>query len=286
MSGTPHGPIWITGGLGLIGHCLTLSAPQYAPTLRARPLARGDLDLTRFDDVARLFEAEHPSAVIHCAALSRNPDCEANPALARRINVEATAHLAELAAAIPFIFFSTDLVFDGEKGCYREDDPLNPLSVYGETKANAEQAVRQNPLHAIVRISLTGGISPKGDRGFNEEMKNAWRAGKTLNLFTDEFRCPAPATIVARAIWDLLQKGAAGVFHLCGAEKLSRYEIGRLLAEAHPELRAKIQPGSRNEYQGPPRPRDTSMDCSKIQRLLSFPPPRFSEWLRADATGF
>jgi dTDP-4-dehydrorhamnose reductase len=158
--------------------------------------------------------------------------------------------------------------------------------VYGETKALAEQIILRNSRHTVLRISLTGGASPKGDRGFNEEMKNAWRSGKSLNLFTDEYRCPAAAAVVARAVWEILAREASGVFHLCGSEKLSRCDIGRLLAQAHPELQPKINPASRQDYHGPKRPADTSMDCSKIQPLLSFPLPRFSEWLREDKTGF
>jgi dTDP-4-dehydrorhamnose reductase len=117
-------------------------------------------------------------------------------------------------------------------------------------------------------------------------MKNAWRAGKSLNLFVDEFRCPTAAPIVARAVWELVAKSAAGTFHLCSPEKVSRYELGRLLAERHPELNPKIIAGSRKDYQGPPRPRDTSLNCAKVQRLLTFPLPRFADWFREDTTGF
>jgi dTDP-4-dehydrorhamnose reductase len=270
----------------LIGNELVLSAPALIPSIRARGLKREDLDLTDFRTVEKLFRKEQPSAIIHCAALSRNPACEADPSAARRINVDATTFLAELSGNIPFLFFSTDLVFDGNKGNYIEEDAPNPLSVYGETKAEAEETVRRHPRPVIVRISLTGGASPKGDRGFNEEMKNAWRAGKELNLFTDEFRCPAAAPVIARAVWELAARDITGTFHLCGAEKLSRYDVGLLLAERHPELHARIKAGSRRDYKGPPRPADTSMNCSKVQRELSFPLPSFSDWLRADTSSF
>lgn len=255
-------------------------------TQRARGLTHADLDLLNFPDVERLFRQERPAAVIHCAAISRSVQSQGAPDLARRVNVDATAHLAQLAADIPFVFFSTDLVFDGEKGDYLEGDEPNPLSAYAETKVTAEEIVRRHPRHCIVRISLTGGTSPKGDRGFNEEVKNAWRAGRTLDLFVDEFRCPAAAPVVARSVWELLSAGAIGTYHLCGAEKLSRYEIGQLLAERHPDLNPKMIAGSRRDYKGPPRPRDTSLNCGKVQRLLSFPLPRFSDWLRNDQTGF
>ena len=197
-----------------------------------------------------------------------------------------TRHLLDLACDIPFIFFSTDLVFDGNKGNYVEQDLPRPLSVYAQTKASAEDLVRRHPQHIIVRISLTGGRSPSGNRGFNEEMKNAWRAGKTLNLFTDEFRCPASADVIARAVWELVSQGARGTFHLCGAERLSRFEIGQILASKHPLLTPKINAASRSTYQGPTRPPDTSMNCAKAQALLSFELPRFSEWLARDTSGF
>ena len=83
----------------------------------------------------------HPDVVIHCAAQSRTGPCQQDPILARRINVEATSLLAELAAEIPFLFMSSDQVFDGSKGWYVETDPVNPLNVYGETKAEAERIV-------------------------------------------------------------------------------------------------------------------------------------------------
>jgi dTDP-4-dehydrorhamnose reductase len=104
-----------------------------------------------------------------------------------------------------------------------------------------------------------------------------------LVLFEDEFRCPIPAEITARAIWEII--GQAGLFHLCGAERLSRYEIGELIAANRPELKPKIVRGSLRDYKGSPRSPDTSMSCAKIQQLLSFPLPRFSDWVRAQPIG-
>jgi dTDP-4-dehydrorhamnose reductase len=274
------GSVWITGAGGLIGSELVRQGS------RARGLRRDEVDLLEFEKVEALFKKERPGLIIHCAAISRSVDSQGEPGRAWRVNVDATRQLVELAADIPFIFFSTDLVFDGAKGNYVEDDPPNPLSTYAETKMAAEETVRRHPRHCIVRISLTGGISPKGDRGFNEEMKNAWRQGKTLNLFVDEYRCPSAAEVIGRAVWELAAQHAVGIFHLCGAERLSRYQIGELLARRHPELQPKIIASSRREYKGPPRPPDTSMNCNKVQKLLSFRLPRFSEWLNNDQSGF
>jgi len=161
--------VWVTGAGGLIGSELVRSASEWAGDLQPRGLSHAEIELLDFPGVERLFRAERPGAIIHCAAVSRSVVCESEPSFARRTNVEATRVLLDLAAEIPFIFFSTDLVFDGEKGDYVEEDSPNPLSVYGETKMAAEEIVRRHPRGCIVRISLTGGHSPKGDRGFNEK---------------------------------------------------------------------------------------------------------------------
>lgn len=274
---------WITGAGGLLGNQFVSTAPTFAPAWRVRGLSRTDADLLDPSAVSALFQRERPHLVIHCAALSKSPACEANPELARRSNVEATHRLLELAGSIPFVFFSTDLVFDGERGNYVEEDQPNPLSVYAETKVQAEGLVRKHSLHTIVRISLNGGKSPSGNSAFNEEMKKGWAEGKSFNLFTDEFRNPMAASVTTRAVWELVNQNAHGTYHLCGSERLSRYEIGRLLAERHPGLKPNIVSSSRKSYSGPPRPRDTSLNCAKVQSRLSFQLPRFSEWLKTNS---
>ena len=198
--------------------------------------------------------------------------------LARRINVDATALLAELARDIPFIFFSSDLVFDGKKGRYVETDPVSPVNVYGETKVAAERMVLANPKHSVIRTSLNAGRSPTGDRSFVEEMRRAMEAGLPLTLFTDEYRCPIPANATARALWELVRANRPGLYHLVGAERLSRWEIGQLLLTRWPDLKTDIRPGSLKDYRGGPRAADVSLDCGKIQALLSFPLPSFREW--------
>lgn len=271
---------WITGAGGLIGNYLVQTAPQFAPRWSAQGLTRASLDLLDVDAVRQTFSQQRPKLVLHCAAMSRSPDCQANPQLARRINVDATAVLAELARDIPFVFFSSDLVFDGRAGNYDEAATVNPLSVYAETKVAAENIVLANPRHTVIRTSLNGGTSSTGDRGFNEQMRQAWQAGQTLKLFTDEFRCPIPAVVTAQAIWELVNNGATGLFHIAGAERLSRVQMGCLIAARWPQLNPKIEANSRKEYQGAPRPADTSLNCAKAQKLLSFPLPGLTSWLR------
>lgn len=273
--------VWITGAGGLLGNYLLQTAATFAPGLQVVGLTRSDLDVTDATAVAERFRSDAPGLVIHCAALSRSPDCQANPEFAHKINVEATALLAKLAADAELLFFSSDLVFDGRQGNYDETAPVNPLSVYARTKVEAEKIVLANPNHIVVRTSLNGGLSPTGDRGFNEQIRKGWQAGKPLALFTDEFRCPIPAVVTARAVWELVQQHRPGLYHLAGRERLSRWQIGQLLAARWPQLKPHIIPGSAAGFPGVPRSPDTSLNSAKIQRLLSFPLAGLTEWLAA-----
>jgi len=278
----PHKLAWITGANGLIGNYLVRTAAKFAPAWRLRALTRAQLDLLNFAAVRREFQQDQPHLVIHCAALTDIAEAQAKPALTRRINVETTQLLAELATGIRLVFFSTDHVFDGRKGNYIETDPVNPIHVYGETKVAAEQFVLQNPRHLVVRTSINGGISHKGNRGFNEQLRLAWKTGRKMKLFTDEFRSPIFAGETARAVWELVAQNHTGLFHIAGAERLSRWQIGQLLASRWPEAKANIEPGSAKDFPGPTRAPDTSFNVSKVQKVLSMPLPGLTEWLAAN----
>lgn len=267
----------------MIGHALVRTASEFAPRFAIAALTRQALDLSDFTGLVEKFKADKPQLVIHCAALSKTPACHENPALAWRLNFEVTRLLASLAADVPMYFFSTDLVFDGRKGGYVESDLPNPLSVYAETKVAAEQVILKNPRHTVVRTSLNFGQSPTGDRAFNEEMVLAWKRGVVLRLFVDEFRCPIPARITARAVWELVQAGGAGLFHLAGAEKISRWEIGQLIARRYADLPPRMEAVSIRDFLESNRPPDTSLCCDKIQRRLSFALPGFSHFLSLES---
>lgn len=270
----------VTGAAGLIGQYCVKSASRWAPEWDVRGLSRADLDLTDHVAVERNWQSTKPQLVIHCAALSRTKDCEQNPQLARRINVDATAYLARLSKDIPFIFLSSGEVFDGKRGWYREEDAPNPINFYGKTKLEAEQFVLQNPRHTVVRIVLTAGTSQNGDRSFVEDMCRAAKSGKRVTLYGDEFRCPLPAGVIARAIWELTGKDRPGLYHLGGRERLSRWEIGQALLPWYPELQERLMEGRARDHTGAPRPTDLSLNCEKIQALLSFPIPGFRSWLK------
>lgn len=269
----------VTGAAGLIGQYLIKNAGRWVPGWEVYGLSRAELDLTDHAAVEQAWQRFNPSAVIHCAAISRTKDCEQEPQRARRVNVDATAHLAALSKDIPFLFLSSGEVFDGQHGWYREDDKPAPINVYGHTKLEAEQRVLLNPRHTVVRIVLTAGTSQQGDRSFVEEMCRAARNGQRVTLYGDEFRCPLPAGAIARALWELLTKDVPGLYHLGGRERLSRWEIGQALAPWYPELQGSLVEASSRSHVGAPRPADLSLTCDKIQSLLSFPLLGFRRWL-------
>jgi dTDP-4-dehydrorhamnose reductase len=128
---------------------------------------------------------------------------------------------------------------------------------------------------------LNAGVSPTRDRGFNEELRRVWEAGKSARLFVDEFRSPMAAIETVKAVWQLVQKNARGLYHVAGSEHLSRWRIGELLAARWPELNAKLEPASLKEYSGPPRAPDTSLNCTKAEALLGYRLPGFSSWLES-----
>lgn len=272
----------VTGSGGLIGSYLVGSATRWMPDWRVVGLTRDELDLTDQPAVKGMWQRLHPEAIVHCAAISKALACDRDPDLARRVNVEATSHLADLASGsgARLLFLSTDHVFNGRQGSYTETDPVSPQTVYGKTKVAAERRILAHERHLVLRTSLNAGLSPTGDRSFVEELILAWRVRQSLTLFTDEYRCPIPAAVTARAIWELIVTAPPGLYHLAGPERLSRWELGQLIASLYPELEPSLRSGTLRDYAGPPRSPDLSLKCDKIRRHLSFQLPGFRSWLQ------
>ena len=241
------------------------------------------VDLADPDAIATAFRAAQPDIVLHAGAMARLADCHRDPARAWRVNARGTSVLAELvsAAKARLVMVSTDLVFDGEKGWYREEDPPGPLSEYGRTKAAAEDAVLAAG-GVVVRVSLLFGPSLNGRPSFFTEQVDALLAGRPITLFADEWRTPLSLATAARALVELARSGFSGLLHLGGPERLSRLEMGRKLAEALNADPAVIHEARRDDLPSPePRPRDTSL-CSDRWRALipSLPWPSYAEAVR------
>ena len=162
--------VLITGAAGLIGHYLLTTAPRWAPQWEVRGITRQDVDLTDAGAVRRLWRDLHPQVVIHCAAQSRTGPCQQDPDPGATHQRGGHRAPRRTRGGDSLLFLSSDQVFDGAKGWYVETDPVNPLNVYGETKAEAERIVLQNPRHSVIRVALNAGTSQTGDRSFVEDM--------------------------------------------------------------------------------------------------------------------
>jgi dTDP-4-dehydrorhamnose reductase len=219
---------------------------------------------------ARLDEAD-PDVVIHAAAISSAEVAHRDPARCEAVNVGATRHLSEWTARNHrrLVFTSTDLVFDGQKGWYREDDQAVPTLDYGRTKRAAEDSVLANPDGLVVRISLVYGPSHPGREGFFDRAIASMRAGLCRAFFADEYRTPIDYVTVSRILARLVESPATGLLHVGGPERLSRYELMRRSAAAlgiDPSLvRANLRADVPSTEA---RPADLSLDTSRLRNLL------------------
>jgi dTDP-4-dehydrorhamnose reductase len=228
------------------------------------------------DDVALagLLRSSRPEAVLHAAAIGQANRCQERPDEAHRVNAVLPGTIGRLCRerGLRLVALSTDLVFGGDRAFVREVDPARPLSVYGRTKLAGEEAVLAAcPSAAVARVALTLGRG-HGARGTSTESV-AWaiRAGRTVRLFTDEYRTPVDAESLADAVALLLERGGAGLFHLGGRERISRHELGLRVARALGLAEPGIVAGRQSDHTGPdPRAADVSLDSSRARAELGW----------------
>lgn len=243
-------------------------------------------DITDYISLGNYFEDIEPDAVIHLAAISDANVCQQEKELSYAVNVEATKNLAGLCSDynIPFVFTSTDLVFDGLKGNYTEEDAPNPVNAYGEQKVIAEQEVaRIYPPSGIFRLPLMFGFAEAGNANYLQKFVQGLKQGEPARLFTDEYRSVCGAASVSKGILQLL--GYAGVLHVAAAEKLSRYQFGVLAANAYGLDKNLLQACLQSDVKmAAARPPDVSLNISKALSL-GYTPRTVAEELRQVANG-
>jgi dTDP-4-dehydrorhamnose reductase len=228
--------ILITGASGLLGLNTALEAAKEQQVFgqvnsqRLNTTAFGVIqaDLLVPGAIQRLLEHTQPDWVIHCAALANVDLCETDPQQAQQLNSEVPGELAEYVArgGARLIHVSTDAVFDGQVGDYREQDAPNPLGVYARSKLAGEQAVTAaNPQAIIARVNLFG-WSLFGKRSLAEFFFNNLKAKKPCMGFTDVFFCPMLANDLGIVFLKMLEAGLSGLYHTVGSQCLSKYEFG------------------------------------------------------------
>lgn len=274
----------VTGASGFLGWniCMKLkNAWDITGTFSSHPVhiegvTIRHVDLTRSRDVKRIFEETKPDAVIHTAAVASPDYCQTHRSESYKINVNAAVTVAGLCAdrAIPLAFTSTDLVFDGRRGMYSEEDPVNPVNVYGEQKALAEQNVLETyPDAAVCRMPLMLGLPSPAYNSTLQSMVTALKDGSELTLFIDEFRSPVSAGTAASGLMIALTN-VHGVIHLGGRDRISRYDLGVMLADILNFDPSTIRAYRQKDIAFPaPRAADVSLDSSKAFALGFDPMP-------------
>lgn len=289
--------ILVTGSNGLLGQKL-IAALRNNPAMELVATSRGEdrtpepggyaylaMDCTDEAAVHRAFDEAHPDVVIHTAAMTNVDACELDPKGCHLQNVTAVGYMVAAARNIDahFIHLSTDFIFDGEKGPYREEDDPHPLSIYGQSKLDAERIVITSGLRrwAIVRTIIVFGVA----RGLSRSnvvlwAKSALEKGQPIKVVDDQWRMPTLAEDLADGCIRIAELGATGIFNLCGPDGMTILELVQRVGRFFDLDPSVIMPVSSASLAQPAkRPPRTGFVIDKATRELGFAPHHFEEGL-------
>ncbi|MEM4889331.1 MAG: dTDP-4-dehydrorhamnose reductase [Thermosphaera sp.] len=285
--------ILLTGATGLLGYNLLrllletgyeIIATYHNSTLDdfLNDIAWVRVDLEDQEKIMQAVREVAPDVIMHAAAYTDVDGCEVNREKAYRINYLATSAIARIAGKVKafVVYVSTDYVFDGEKGMYKEYDLPNPVNYYGFTKLLGEVAISSilPETSLIVRTSGLYGYSPTGKKNFGIISFEKLLRGEEVYAFYDQILSPTYAYALAMELIKIVEKKITGIIHLAG-ERLSRYEFARTLAKVLGADDALIKPISVNDVKLiAKRPKDSSLDTAEA-RVQGFSIPPVAECL-------
>lgn len=268
--------VLVTGGEGQLGSALAQLDPE-----QILAASRMDLDITQRQQIDKILDRHMPSVVINTAAYTNVDGAESNPDLAFRVNADGPAILSEACALrdIPLFHISTDFVFDGHKDRpYRESDPVNPINVYGKTKFQGEEWVREiQPKHLILRTSW---VFASGFSNFPATIRRLAAERDVIRVVADQIGSPTPAKALAEALLTLAKKSQQeelpwGTYHLAGSPPVSRFDWARTLVEGS---NCRVEPAVSTDFPAPAeRPAFSALDSSLAKEKLSV---EVGDWQR------
>jgi len=282
----------ITGASGLLGSKLCELAIRknyevYSAYSQHKPLHGTQIrfDVSNKNAVEKIFEKIKPEAVVHAAALTNVDKCELEKELAWKTNIEGTENIAKSCKKhqVFLVYVSTDYVFDGEKGMYKETDKPAPINYYGLTKLKGEESVKNlTNKYCIARPSVIyGSIPATGKINFALWLLDKLKRKEKAKIVTDQWNSPTLNTNLANEILEVLERKLTGIFHLAGATRLSRHEFAKLLAETFSLDRNLIKPVSSKEISWiAKRPKDSSLNVDKACQTLRNKPQKIHEALK------
>ena len=282
--------IFITGGSGLLGSNIAKLAASkfhvYSAYNKNKVSMRGvhffQIDLAKKDNLNKIKEI-CPDFIIHCAALANVDYCEEYPDEAYKQNVLVSGYIAETAKEIGsrLIHISTDHVFNGEKGDYKESDPPNPINIYGKTKLESEQKVLSiYPGACVVRTNIFG-WNKIARLSLAEWMIDKLTNNKELPGLKDIYFSSILVNNLAEILFKLQEKKYEGIIHITGSESCSKLDFARKIAEVFNLDKSLIKPVSiRDIGLKAPRGKNTSLNVSKAKRVLKECLPGIEENLK------
>lgn len=236
-------------------------------------------DLENSNDVERLVWKIRPDAVVHCAKITKSVDyCEENKEECYKANALATKNLVNAVRMYrpdaKFVYMSTDYVYDGKRGNYTEEDPVNPVNYYGWTKLEGENFVKGLDNYLILRTTVVFGLHPGGNNFFMQLLAKQEKK-EEMSVPTDQINNPTYIHLLTEIIAQGIKKDLRGIYIATGPQPLSRYDFALRIADKLGFDKRLIKPVPTSALkQAAPRPMNCSTNPSKIQRDLAwkFPP--------------
>ena len=284
----------ITGSNGLLGQSLLNLLLKDKDSYQVYGFSRGknrsgredfnyiSIDITEKEELDKKLEQIQPEYIINTAAMTQVDDCETNKQACDILNVDVVKWMTRFASKSKthIIHLSTDFIFDGKKGYYKETDKPNPLSYYGLSKLKSEQVlIDANINFTILRTILVFGkvfdMSRSNIVLWVREMLNN---NKEITIVNDQFRMPTYVEDLALACKIAIDKKATGIYHISSNTLLSVYEIAQQIAEVFGLDKSLIKPISTSTLnQTAARPAKTGFDLTKTKSELKFHPKSFKE---------
>ena len=283
----------ISGASGLLGHTLckqlasdgkTVSALKSTHNVGIEGVQEFFVDITDKSIIQNNIKSLRPDVIVHAAGITNVDECEKNPSLAQAVHVDATRHIAEIAQSlqIPLVYISTDHLWDGTQPMIDEQVPTNPMNCYARTKRDGELVALEICEQVLsIRTNFFGPGRP-WRLSFSDWILQNLAQGKPLNMFTDAYFTPISTWFLNRALIELVNKKASGIFNATGRERLSKYDFGLMLADATNYSRFLINKTSLSSFGlAAPRPRDMSLSTEKIATFLNHPMPTAKESIKS-----
>ena len=252
--------------------CYNKSKPEHGNAIK--------MDLLNHEMISNVMSEKKPNVVIHLGAMTGVDLCEKDQDNALKINSQATEILAKESSKTNafIVYVSTDYVFDGNIGMYKENDTTNPLGFYGKSKLLGEKSIQNfSSDWCIARTSTPFGLHPTKQSFPIWVIENLQRQ-KQIDVLSDQFTSPTYIPNLSRMLIEISERHLNGIFHVAGATKISRYEMASIISKKLNFDEKLLREISINELKWEAqRPKDSSLDVSKIASILNEKPQKINQ---------